>query len=152
MILKLMGELDYYTRMALSGMIAVVIETVVDQIQYMVHSIENSVITYAASVLLPDSEQLDKLSAQIVGFMGHLIMGAGMGMIIGIVLLETGSSQAYLKGMGVGTFYWLIVHRGLTSKFWVKPSANLSSKTAAIEILKHLLIGFLTVAFSYWLR
>ncbi|TGE39756.1 hypothetical protein E4K67_01815 [Desulfosporosinus fructosivorans] len=146
-----MIELDYFTKMVLAGMMAVVIETAIDYLQYKFHTIENTVITYAASILLPDDEPLDKLSAQAVGLMGHFIMGAGAGIIIGLVLLFTGASNAYLKGMGVGAFYWLIMHRGLTSKFWVKPSANISSGPAAIEILKHILIGLLTVRFSFWL-
>ncbi len=147
-----MIEPDYFTRMALSGMMAVVVETVIDQIEYRLHLIENDVITYAASILLPDNEQLDKLSARAVGLMGHLIMAAGFGIITGLVLLYTGTSHAYIKGMGVGAFFWLITHRALTSKFWVKPSANLSSRSASILILNHLLVGFLTVVFSFWLN
>lgn len=147
-----LGECDYCTKMALSGIMAVLIETVIDQIQFRLHLVENSIITYVAAILLPDNEQLNKFSAQVVGLIGHLIMGAGFGVIIGIVLLETGTSQAYIKGMGIGAFYWLLIHRALTSKFWVKEEANVSSISAAVELIKHFIIGILTVAFSYWLK
>ena len=82
-----MIKLDYFTRMALAGMMAVVIETFIDHLQYRLHNIENSIITYVASILLPDDEPLDTLGAQAVGLMGHFIMGAGAGIIIGFVFL-----------------------------------------------------------------
>lgn len=140
---------DYFLRMTLSGMLATIITTIIDQILYRVHLKENDISTFVASVLLPNWEPLDKISSRIVGFFGHIMMGAGFGGYVWLVLLITGSDYLYIKSMSSGAFFWLIVHRAITAKFWVRQSANLSARAALIEIPEHLLLGLLTIWFSY---
>lgn len=78
-------------------------------------------------------------------------MGAIFGISICLALLYTGFGLPYVKGVGIGMVFWTILHRAIASKFWVKPSANDSSRSALIELTKHMLMGLSVVLFSSWL-
>ncbi|WP_161821445.1 hypothetical protein [Sporotomaculum syntrophicum] len=92
--------------------------TIVDNILWRLKKIENNIIIYCASVLLPQ-EELHTFDARAVGLIGHLIMGATFGIVVGQAIIFSGNTSPYLIGMGVGAIYWLILHQSLTAKFWV---------------------------------
>ena len=142
---------EFILRYALAGMFATILDTVVSYILFKIGQIEHDTATFEASILLPHDLPLNKVSARIVGILGHLTMGTIFGVSISLSLLYTGFGFPYVKGIGIGMVFWTILHRAIASKFFIKPTANVSSRSALIELAKHILMGFSVVLLSFWL-
>lgn len=129
---------------SIAGIIAIAFGTLLDYYLYRIGLLDNNISVYASAILQPKEVLGDKRS-KCVGLIGHFIMGMLFGVSISFTLYFTGYNYSYVKGIFVGAIFWLIIHQGLTAKFWVPLEYNLSSKGVLWQLLIHLFEGFLTV-------
>ena len=92
-----------------------------------------------ASSIFVKRKQIKTMPGKAIGIVANQALAASTGVLTAYVLSATGRDHAVLKGMGVGTLYWMAL-RGLPSKLGLALPQK-KPLTPLLSLLDHLIFG-----------
>lgn len=126
----------------LAGILSNVVVTIIDIVFY--HLGVNQFVHFhiAASAFFPSSEVYNT-SALIIGAVADFALAAFLGVVIAYTLYFTGSDYFYIKGIGVGLTFWLLIY-GIVLRLKIARIDPIDSGTNLVHLTIHLILGFLS--------
>lgn len=137
-------EKDQLTLWVVSGIVGVAVRDLYDLI-FLVFAHAKNVIWIIAADIFSDPPQVYSFWGNILGLMADLIIGAMLGVVVGLTIKWTGPKNYLIKGLGVGLVAWLLFFGVLLHNLpHIKDTAPVGVLPNILAYIGHAIFGTVT--------
>lgn len=132
---------DRLTLGIVTGLIASVLGRLLNALQYKA-KLSNSKYGQMAAGLFISKNKINTKEGKLLGSIGNHILTVTMGTIVTYTLSSTGRDKGILKGIAIGSLYWLVLY-GFAPQLGITTKAK-KPLTPLLSFVDHLIFGCLS--------